>query len=160
MRDTWADRPGVQDVTTLDNPRALPSFVGKLVAAFRGAVVPAAAGPLPGRDQVGSHRADPSRVWPVRTSQFGAPSSQARPVIENLPEYANFRQPLSGEIFVSNPAIYNRVIRRRMAAPPIARALVPSRAATYRAPMYVSGQAAADAAATATSPASRLLGGR
>lgn len=144
----------------LDNPRALPKLVAGLVAAFRASVVPSAAGPRPGRDQVGTRIARPGQVWPVRSSDFGAPSSRALPVITNLPEYANMRQPLSGEIFVANPDIYTRVIRRRMAAPPIARALVPSRGAHYRAPMYVGIAPGQEGQIPESAPAFRVLGAR
>jgi hypothetical protein len=146
-------------VTVLDAPAALRSFVRGLVDAFRGAIVPGAAGPRPGTDQVGTHVADPSQVWPVRTSQFGAPSSQARPVVGILPEYASFRLPFSGKFFVADPAIYQRVVRRRMQAPLSVRALTPSTQAHYRAPMYV-GVGPGNPEATPTTPAARIFGGR
>lgn len=146
--------PGVRsDGTRLDH---IPLFG---VGAFRGSVQPSAAGPRPASDPHKRHVADPSGVWPVRVSQFGAPSGQRRGIVGILTEYLNGRVPFSGEIFVAKPSQYTRVVRRRMTAPPIVHGLVASRDATYRAPMYV-GAAPQEPIAPQSSPISRIMGGR
>jgi hypothetical protein len=141
------------DVTTLDTPQALPAFGA---GAFRGSVVPGAAGPRPARADVGVSVADPSMVPAVRVSLFGAPNAQRQGRIINLPEYAYLRAPLSGQIFVADPDNYTRVVRRRMMAPPSVVALSASRATDYRAPMYDGVEAPPGGGAGAF----RILGGR
>lgn len=145
------------DVTVPPLPRR---FGG---GAFRGSVVPNAAGPRPAEDPVGFMKPKIGGADPIQVgARFGAPSAQRRGIVAFLREYASgIPSGMIREIFVSPRDAHNRVVRRRMAATPAVRGLTPSRDNIYRAPIYVGAPDASVAAqADGPPPASRFMGGR